>query len=187
MASEEKKNDLVQVGEESEHKQRHDPKSYAFATIALNGTDEDSNLSGALCLAWSLRETASKASRVLLCDSEIYKNYGKQILNSKLFDDIIQVDNDQQSLDNDILLMNAKLNCFKLTKYSKIAMLDPSLLCLKNCDSLFDMTPPAGIFSKFSVRDIKLQKQKNGSLVSNKDIKEGICNGYGIRDCLFVS
>lgn len=188
----ESKNENINPKEETS-----DLKSCAFATMVI-GNDE--YLAGALCLGWSLRECKSGASRVLLCDNEIYDKYHEIVLKSKLYDEVVKIDIIScKAIKRNWKRYNAskiydwidtsftKFHCFKLINYKKIIMLDCDLLCLKNCDCLFNLPSPAGICSIFKEKNLKLQSEKHGTLITNRDVERAIKREWGIRGCLFSS
>lgn len=103
---------------------------------------------GALMLAKSLRDTKTKAKLVLM-----YKDVSDEQLNElkKYYDELINVDyilapklihNYPESRFKEVF---TKFNCFKLTQYDKILMIDIDMLVVQNMDHLFELKTPAAL------------------------------------------
>ncbi|KAI0982048.1 hypothetical protein GJ496_000793 [Pomphorhynchus laevis] len=108
----------------------------SYVTVALN----DNEAIGALVLAKSLKQSGTLNKVTCLVDN-ISANY-IDALNSA-FDIVeqIQLDADVQALlENRLDLRDAvlKLQCWKLTRFSKCVFLDPACLVLQNTCDLFD-------------------------------------------------
>ena len=173
------------------------PTKCAYCTMVINSWEY---LSGAFTLAWSIKTSGSKASRVIMIDKEINKNYGELIKLTGLFDDVFVIPNKlnytaiqkkwrkyaESGIYDWINTSFNKYYCFTLTRYSRVIMLDADQICLKNPDELFKLSCPAGICSFYSELNNTLQNRHHGQKVPNADIRRSYERQWGIRGCLFM-
>ncbi|XP_013784729.1 glycogenin-1-like [Limulus polyphemus] len=112
----------------------------AFVTLATN----DTYCLGALVLAHSLRKVATSRKLVVLITSGV-TTHMRSLLASVF--DLIQEVNVMDSKDEENLALLTrpelgitftKLNCWRLTQFTKCVFLDADTLVLHNCDELFD-------------------------------------------------
>lgn len=112
----------------------------AFVTLASN----DSYAIGALVLGHSLRAVQTTRQLVVMITNDISANI-RQLLN-ELFDVVKVVDvfdsNDSVNLDllgrPDLGVTFTKLNCWRLTQFTKCVFLDADTLVVQNIDELFE-------------------------------------------------
>jgi len=111
----------------------------AWVTLATN----DEYSLGALVLAHSLRKCKTQKKIVVMVTSSISDNVRSEL--SGVFDAVINVEAlDSRDAANLALLERpelgitfTKINCWKLTQYSKCVFLDADTLVVQNCDELF--------------------------------------------------
>jgi len=111
----------------------------AWVTLATN----DEYSLGALVLAHSLKRCKTAKKIVVMVTSSISEGVRNEL--SETFDAVINVDAlDSKDAANLALLERpelgitfTKINCWKLTQYSKCVFLDADTLVVQNCDELF--------------------------------------------------
>lgn len=120
----------------------------AYVTLLLN----DSYLPGALVLARSLRNTATRAEIVILYHRKaLTTKVVDQLVKSDLFDrlvplsddDLLQSQNEHQLVNllkrQELSLTMTKLNIWRLYDYAAVCYLDCDILVLGNIDEVFDI------------------------------------------------
>ncbi|CAJ0954063.1 unnamed protein product, partial [Mesorhabditis belari] len=123
----------------------------AFASLATNtteafvtlATNDDYSL-GALVLGYSLREATTSKKLHCMITEQVTTPVREQL--QRVYDDVSIVDvlasNDEANLAligrPDLALAFTKLNCWRLTQYSKAVFLDADTLVLRNVDELFE-------------------------------------------------
>ncbi len=130
-------------------------KKYAYVTFIIRN---DSFVPGALVFAYALRKQKTPYDIVALVSQEITEK-AKRILNI-LYDDIITINElfipharRQERQDRPYLF--TRFHAFRLGRdgdlgkgYDKIVLADADLLPLRDYDTLFDVTAPAGIINE---------------------------------------
>jgi len=112
----------------------------AWATLATN----DAYSMGALTLAASLKRTNTSRKLAVMVTSEVTSPVLTAL--REAFDEVVLVEPlDSKDIAHLTLLDRkelgitfTKVNCWKLTQYSKAVFLDADTLVLKNCDELFE-------------------------------------------------
>jgi|GEM_PF-6537855 len=120
---------------------------YTYVFYLVN----DLFLDGLLTLIWSLKKNKTKYPFVCMITEQVSvgaKNsvldLGVTIIELKQNDLIYSQRTDfTDRYKNDSWMMFSKLNIFRLTKFKKVVYLDCDIICLDNCDELFDFKAPA--------------------------------------------
>lgn len=128
-------------------------KKCAFVTLVMIG---DAYVPGALILGSSLRTVKTRHALVCMVTSDVSKGAREDL--SVVFDEVVPIDyiehrasplrsEKQRKLYSWASKSFTKWSCLKLTRYSKIIMLDSDICFLRNADDLFELKAPAGCFS----------------------------------------
>uniref|UniRef100_A0AC34REC0 Glycogenin n=1 Tax=Panagrolaimus sp. JU765 TaxID=591449 RepID=A0AC34REC0_9BILA len=121
-------------------------KSTAWVTLAT----KDTYAVGALVLGHSLRLSGTVHQLHCLITDEVSKSMREQL--NKVFDHVTFVNifdsKDSETLEfigrPELGVTFTKLNCWKLTQYTKCVYIDSDALVIKNSDELFDRPEIAG-------------------------------------------
>jgi len=155
-----------------------DGSAFAYVMIVFNG---DRYVKGAVNVAHSLMDVKSPYDRVCLITEDVSEDGKKEL--AKVFTHVIPVDyidiqiNRKKREKEDFMYpwmdkSCIKWNCLKLEQYKKIVFCDADLVFLENCDELFELKTPAGIFSHaWSDYYVERKKYKHGDLRFDEEIK----------------
>jgi len=126
----------------------------AWVTLVMRG---DAYVPGALALAASLRGSGTAAATVCMVTPDV--SAGARALLSRAFDRVALVDpltyptrpmptaKQREIYGGWISDACTKWRCLGLAEYARVIVLDADTVLLGNCDHLFDLPAPAGIFS----------------------------------------
>lgn len=167
---------------------------YAYATLVMKG---DAYVPGALVLAHSVRATwpnrrSDKIELVCQVSPDVSRE-ARQAL-SKVFDHIVVVDlleqpsvqlptaKQRQMYGTWMSAAYTKWHCLGFARYRKVAFLDADMIFLDNCDEVFDLSAPAGVFSAPWAKPFKSNghfnpyhgKVRHGDVVSMTAIRDGL-------------
>ena len=129
------------------------PRS-AWVTLVMRG---DAYVPGALALAASLRASGTAAATVCMVTDDV--SAGARRLLGRAFDRAVVVDKltylacpmrtDKQNAMYGSWIADSftKWRCLDFTEYARVIFLDADVVLLGNCDHLFEVPAPAGIFS----------------------------------------
>ncbi len=156
---------------------------YAWVMLMMCG---DSYLPGALTLCHSLIETKTKADIVIMVTSDVSAEAREQLqkldkVKVKQVDYITgefkgKMSNKQKEKYGKWMnKIPTKLNVLTLTEYKKIIMLDLDVIVTTNCDELFEMPAPAGLWEFYQDVDTRTRKRYFRSQTSYKlaNLKHG--------------
>jgi alpha-N-acetylglucosamine transferase len=138
----------------------HMPMSndFAYVTLVMKG---DSYIPGALVLASSLRRTGNKADIICMVTPDVSE--AAQSVLKLVYDEVLPVGyvyvsafnvnfGKMQEYYHDMQhVILTKFNCFLLTKYQKVCLLDADIVVLRSLDAIFQLDAPAGIFSNYYI------------------------------------
>jgi len=129
------------------------PRS-AWVTLVMRG---DAYVPGALALAASLRASGTAAATVCMVTDDV--SAGARRLLGRAFDRVVVVDKltylacpmrtEKQTAMYGSWIADSftKWRCLDFTEYARVIFLDADVVLLGNCDHLFEVPAPAGIFS----------------------------------------
>jgi hypothetical protein len=171
------------------------PSDCAWVTLVMRGA---AYVPGALALAASLRGT--RAARVCMITEDVPR--GARELLAAAFDRVVPVPvisfrtcpmrTEKQNAIYGSWIADGytKWNCLALSEYARVCFLDADTVVVGNCDSLFELPAPAGIFSSpwgypYSERGAGLPNHywhggppAHGSPIRDIDAIEGLRNSF---------
>lgn len=130
---------------------------FAYATLVFGG---DNYITGAIVLAKSIKLLRKNdgTDPVIVCmiTNDVSSDGRKKLM--EYFDEVVDVKyltmntiplktEKQSKMYHWMSKSFTKWNCLTLTKYSKVLFCDADIIFIKNCDELFELNTPAGIFS----------------------------------------
>jgi len=168
--------------------------TFAWVTLVMQG---DSYIPGATTMAHSLKYIAKTKYPVVCMYTDDVSREGIEILSS-VFDKIILVpylqcrtskfrsDTQKDRYEKWIDKSFTKWNCLSFSHlYNKVILLDADTLVLKNCDELFDVTAPAGHFSRPNAKPFipngiynPYKDYMHGYLIPASVINEGLNSSF---------
>ncbi|NBQ70023.1 MAG: hypothetical protein EBU46_14830, partial [Nitrosomonadaceae bacterium] len=141
----------------------------AWVTLVMRG---DAYVPGALALAASLRASGTAAATVCMVTDDV--SAGARALLGRAFDRVVAVDKltypacpmrteKQNALYGSWIADSfTKWRCLGFVEYARVIFLDADTVLLGNCDHLFAVPAPAGIFSSPWARPYAAQESGGG-------------------------
>lgn len=145
----------------------------AWVSLLMRG---DYYLPGILALNYSIVNIAkSKYNLVVMVTNDVSQDAKNEMINCgiilkeieyiNVYMEKIDDFNQKRLYDDWKNISCTKWNCLNLTEYQKIFFIDSDTLMLKNCDDIFDLNTPAGVFG------VIFKKESHPNIIINQ-------NGY---------
>jgi len=126
---------------------------YAFVALVMCG---DRYIPGALALGYSMQKVKTEVDTIVMITSDVSQQARDAL--SKVFKRVIEVPyiegifhrklsyKQEQHYGSFMTKIVTKLNVLKLVEYEKVMLMDADVIFQKNCDHLFNLQAPAGIW-----------------------------------------